>query len=154
MLFSRRHSLHEGILLHSAYSVAALKSVLDTAKLHHPETISPNCRRRVPPNAYSVSLLGAVHALREVSTHAPVPELASERVACTLDCRGLNRDPCWLKANKCGECSEGFVGKAGHVNSPCGKVHALLCFQQKTAITRRVVYPSLHRLVLESAYTG
>ncbi|CAN0537971.1 unnamed protein product, partial [Ectocarpus sp. 12 AP-2014] len=57
-----------------------------------------------------------------VSTHAPVPELASEKIACAVDCPGLNRDPCWLEANKCGECVDGFDGKAGHVNSPCGKV--------------------------------
>lgn len=67
-------------------------------------------------------LFGGVHELRPVSTHAPVPELALKGVACTLDCRALNRDPCWLEANKCGECYDGFHGKAGHVNSPCGKV--------------------------------
>lgn len=60
--------------------------------------------------------------MRPIFTHAPVPELASEAVACTLDCKALNRDPCWLEENRCGECYDGFSGKAGHVNSPCGKV--------------------------------
>ncbi|CAM9130121.1 unnamed protein product, partial [Laminaria digitata] len=73
----------------------------------------------------SNGLFGDVHELRGVSTHGAVPELASKQVACTLNCGELNRDPCWLEANKCGECADGFVGKAGHVNSPCGKVLAL-----------------------------
>ncbi|CAM9385228.1 unnamed protein product [Scytosiphon promiscuus] len=73
----------------------------------------------------SNGLFGSVHELRSVSTHAPVPELASQQVACTVDCVGLNRDPCWLEANRCGECLDGFDGKAGHVNSPCGKVASL-----------------------------
>ncbi|CAM9283759.1 unnamed protein product [Ectocarpus fasciculatus] len=73
----------------------------------------------------SNGLFGDVHELRPVSTHAPVPELALEKIACAVDCPGLNRDPCWLEANKCGECVDGFDGKAGHVNSPCGKVASL-----------------------------
>lgn len=84
----------------------------------------PNaCRQR---HLRKSRLFGEIHQLRGVSTHAPVPQLASEKVACTLDCVDLNRDPCWLEANKCGECFQGFVGKAGHVNSPCGKVHTLV----------------------------
>lgn len=71
-------------------------------------------------------LFGDVHELRAVFTHGTVPELASNQVACTLNCVELNRDPCWLEANKCGECVQGFVGKAGHVNSPCGKVGKLV----------------------------
>ncbi|CBJ34147.1 conserved unknown protein [Ectocarpus siliculosus] len=73
----------------------------------------------------SNGLFGDVHELRPVSTHAPVPELALEKIACAVDCPGLNRDACWLEANKCGECVDGFDGKAGHVNSPCGKVASL-----------------------------
>ncbi|CAM9139051.1 unnamed protein product [Hapterophycus canaliculatus] len=73
----------------------------------------------------SNGLFGSVHELRAVYTHAPVPELASERVTCTVDCPGLNRDPCWWEANRCGECLDGFDGKAGHVNNPCGKVASL-----------------------------
>ncbi|CAM9253016.1 unnamed protein product [Ectocarpus sp. 4 AP-2014] len=73
----------------------------------------------------SNGLFGDVHELRPVPTHAPVPELALEKIACAVDCPGLNRDPCWLEANKCGECVDGFDGKAGHVNSLCGKVASL-----------------------------
>lgn len=70
----------------------------------------------------NVRVYSDVYELQDVSTHVPVPELVSERVACTLDCRQLNRDTCWLEANRCGECLEGFIGKAGHANSLCGKV--------------------------------
>lgn len=98
----------------------------------HRVLVLPPPSKRVILDAGCARLFGDVHELRPVSTHAPVPELALEKIACSVDCPGLNRDPCWLEANKCGECVDGFDGKAGHVNSPCGKV-------RRNAISNRVL---------------
>ncbi|CAM9929505.1 unnamed protein product, partial [Choristocarpus tenellus] len=69
--------------------------------------------------AGSKGLYGYVHILQHVNTHTPVPELAEGGVTCSMHCGELNRDPCWLEADVCGECSEGYVGKRGHANTPC-----------------------------------